>query len=139
VAAIDELVTGGSSTGVIDPLGIGDFMAPEREYIAKVSDAIEEVICRTERHDHGIVYSVVMVLAPSVPYDDQPDCDRGHEIWQRFVRFGVTAGTQAGGHHFVVAAQDQEAIGAYAWRAMEAANPPLEGPAETYPHDGGRY
>ena len=117
---IDEVVGDGSTTSRIDPLTVGDFLLPEREYIKKTAAAIEEVICRTERHGHGITYKVVMALAPDDPYDDQPDYNGEYEVWQRFVRFGSTEASRAGGYLFRVAAQDQEAIGAFVWRAMAA-------------------
>jgi len=117
MSVIEEVVSSGTSTSAVDPRTVGDFLAPEREYLTKVAGAIDEVVCRTERHEHGVTYSVLLRLAPEVPYDDQPECS-SYEIWQRFVRFGST---DAAHHRLRVAAQDQEAIGAYAWRAMDVA------------------
>jgi hypothetical protein len=123
LAVTDEIVCDGSTTSRIDAVCVGDFLLLDREYVKKTAAAVTDVIRRTERHDHGITYSVLVVLPPN----HQP-VPGEHEVWRRFVSFGSVA---AGGYFFEtaaqVAAQDQDAIGAFVWRAMEAANPPLEG------------
>lgn len=117
---IDEIVMDGSSALVVpDARAVGDFLQPEREYIATVAGAINEVIARTERHEHGITYSVQIRFNCDEGWSCQA-CPHEHEAWQRFVRFGQTDRDCAGGHFFRVAAQDQEAIGRYVWREMKA-------------------
>lgn len=119
---IEEIVNSGVCTSKVDPRGVGDFLLHDRDYLARVAGAVGDVVCRTDQTEHGVVYSVVITVPPETPYDDQPwpsGCE--YEVWQRYVRFGATEATQAGGHAFRVAAQDQEAIGAYAYREAAAA------------------
>jgi len=118
---MDEIVVDGSTTSPAPAVGVGDFLLPEREYLKKVAAAIEEVVRRTERSEYGVTYSVVMMLSSTEGWSDQ-DNPHEHEVWSRFVRFGTSEASQAGGHLFRVASQDQEAIGAFVWRAMDAAD-----------------
>lgn len=129
---INEIVKDGSAPGLRapDPMTIGDFLQPERDYVARVAAEINEVICRTERHEHGITYIVRMELACGEP--SCTACPHEYDVWNRFVRFGTTDRDCAGGHFFQVAAQDQEAIGRYVWREMQAARELSGGPDNSY-------
>jgi hypothetical protein len=104
---IDEEIRSPLNLAGIRPETIADFtMRAELETIA---DAIANVIARTERDDDGITYSVVLILYPDIPYDDQPEPPEA-EIWSRYVPFA-----RDDEYRRKVAIQDQEAIGALAF------------------------